>query len=248
MELLLDPQVWMAFITLTVLEIVLGIDNMIFIAILVGRLPREDQQRARVIGLALAMVTRIALLLSLAWLMKLTAPLFTVLAQEISGRDLVLLLGGLFLIYKSTAEIHTSLEGGGEEETQSARAGASFLSIVTQIAIIDIVFSLDSVITAVGMVSQVEIMVAAIVIAVGVMMLASRAISEFIDDHPTVKMLALSFLIMIGVALIGEGLDFHIPKGYIYFSMAFSIVVEMLNIRMRKPQQPVHLRKALNEE
>jgi len=247
MEFLLDPQVWLAFITLTALEIVLGIDNIIFLAILVGRLPPEQQARGRVIGLALAMGTRILLLFSLAWLARLTVPLFEVMGEAISGRDLVLLLGGLFLIYKSTVEIHSSLEGVEEQVSTTARP-ASFVSIVTQIAIIDIIFSLDSVITAVGLVDHLSIMVAAIVIAVLIMMWASGPISRFVEQHPTIKMLALSFLIMIGIALVAEGLDLHIPKGYIYFAMAFSVSVEMLNIRLRKKGEPVHLHKSMSEE
>ena len=246
MELLADPQVWFTFITLTVLEIVLGIDNIIFLAILVGRLPESQRDRARIIGLALAMVTRILLLLSLAWLMKLSQPWFTVLTQEISARDLVLLLGGLFLLFKSTLEIHKSLEGVDELTGQVKTA--SFLSVVAQIAIIDIIFSLDSVVTAVGLAEHVSVMIAAIVIAVLVMMMAAKSISEFVDQHPTLKMLALSFLILIGVALITESMHLHIPKGYIYFAMAFSTVVEMLNLRMRKKRAPIELHKAMNEE
>ena len=247
MEILADPQVWLAFVTLTAMEIVLGIDNIIFLAILVGRLPKEQQPRARVVGLSLAMGTRILLLLSLAWLMKMTAPLFVVLGEEISGRDLMLLLGGAFLLFKSTMEIHNSLEG--VEETQTGKSGrVSFLGIVLQIAVIDIVFSLDSVITAVGLAQHVSVMVAAIVIAVLIMMLAAAPISRFVDEHPTIKMLALSFLTMIGVALIADGLDLHIPKGYIYFAMAFSVIVEMLNLRVRKKREPVHLHKAMSEE
>ena len=237
MEILADPQVWLAFVTLTAMEIVLGIDNIIFLAILVGRLPKEQQPRARVVGLSLAMGTRILLLLSLAWLMKMTAPLFVVLGEEISGRDLMLLLGGAFLLFKSTME------------TQTGKSGrVSFLGIVLQIAVIDIVFSLDSVITAVGLAQHVSVMVAAIVIAVLIMMLAAAPISRFVDEHPTIKMLALSFLTMIGVALIADGLDLHIPKGYIYFAMAFSVIVEMLNLRVRKKREPVHLHKAMSEE
>jgi len=247
MELLSDPQVWLAFVTLTAMEIVLGIDNIIFLAILVGRLPAEQQPRARVIGLSLAMGTRILLLLSLAWLMQMTAPLFEVFDEAISGRDLILLLGGAFLLFKSTMEIHNSLEGA--EEAQASKGGkVSFLGIVLQIALIDIVFSLDSVITAVGLVQHVSVMIAAIVIAVLVMMVAAAPISRFVDEHPTIKMLALSFLTMIGVALIAEGLDLHIPKGYIYFAMAFSVMVEMLNLRVRKKREPVHLHKAMSEE
>jgi predicted tellurium resistance membrane protein TerC len=222
MDLLLDPQIWLAFATLTALEIVLGIDNIIFIAILVSRLPQAQQPRARTLGL--------------------TAPLFSVLSLEVSGRDLILVLGGIFLIAKSTMEIHNSLEG--EEHAASGTAAASFGGVLIQIAILDIVFSLDSVITAVGLVDQVAVMIAAIMVAVGVMMWAAAPISDFVDRHPTIKMLALSFLIMIGMALVGEGFDLHIPKGYVYFAMAFSIAVEMLNIRVRgRRAPPVHLRK-----
>lgn len=245
MEWLADPSAWMALVTLTVLEIVLGIDNIIFISILVGRLPEHQRQRGRTLGLGLAMGTRIALLLSLAWVMGLVEPWFTVLGEEISGRDLILLGGGLFLLYKSTHEIHNSLEGPEEEHTPSA--AVSFASVLVQIAIIDIVFSLDSVITAVGLADQVMVMVIAIVLSVVVMMFAAGPIGEFVDRHPTVKMLALSFLILVGVALVAEGLEFHIPKGYIYFAMAFSVVVEMLNIRIRRKAVPVHLHKAINE-
>ena len=243
-EWIYNPEAWLALLTLTALEIVLGIDNIIFISILVSRLPEHQRQRARVQGLALAMLTRIALLLSLAWVMRLTAPLFTVLAQEISGRDLILIGGGLFLLWKSSQEIWENLEGPEEEAQHKARAVASYGALLGQIAIIDIVFSLDSVITAVGMARDVPVMVLAIVIAVGVMMFAAKGIGEFVDRHPSIKMLALSFLILVGVALIGEGLDMHIPKGYIYFAMAFSTIVEMINIRMRKKfAKPVHLHK-----
>ncbi|HEY3700079.1 MAG TPA: TerC family protein [Spongiibacteraceae bacterium] len=237
-----DPQAWIALATLTALEIVLGIDNIIFISILVGRLPKQQQQSARLLGLGLAMVTRILLLLSLAWVMGLTAPLFAVAGFEISGRDLILLGGGLFLLWKSTHEIHTSLEG---EEAQATRgsAKAAFAATLIQIAIIDIVFSLDSVITAVGMASHLPVMVLAIMCAVGVMMFAAKPIADFVDAHPSIKMLALSFLILVGIALIGEGLNFHIPKGYIYFGMAFSLGVEMLNIHYRKKRsKPIELR------
>jgi predicted tellurium resistance membrane protein TerC len=249
MEILSDPQVWLAFVTLTALEIVLGIDNIIFIAILVARLPKELQPRGRSIGLGLAMFTRIALLLSITWIMRLSNDLFTVLDQGISGRDLILIGGGLFLLAKSTMEIHSSLEGEGEEHEQTGKGGASFFSIVTQIAIIDIVFSLDSVITAVGMADDVEVMIAAVVAAVAVMMFMAGSIGNFVDRHPTIKVLALSFLIMIGMALIGEGVGFHIPKGYVYFAMAFSVAVEMLNIRVRKKldAKPVKLRKQIEE-
>ncbi len=246
-ELLLDPNVWVAFATLTALEIVLGIDNIIFIAILVRRLPPDQQGPARQIGLLLAMASRVLLLFSLAWLMKLTAPIFTVLAQEISGRDLILIGGGLFLLAKSTLEIHHSLEGAAEKA--SSKGGATFLSCVIQIGILDIVFSLDSVITAIGLAEHIEVMVAAIMVAVVVMMLSASTISNFVDRHPTIRMLALSFLILIGTALIGEGVEFHIPKGYIYFAMAFSVGVEMLNIRMRRRAvEPLHLRKALEDD
>lgn len=244
------PEAWLALATLTALEIVLGIDNIIFLSILVGRLPEHQRQQGRIIGLALAMGTRIALLLSLAWMMKLVAPLFTVLSQEISGRDLILILGGLFLLFKSTMEIHEALEGPEEEShVGAAKAGASFLAIIVQIAIIDIVFSLDSVITAVGMANQVAVMVIAIMLAVGVMMFAAKPIGDFVDRHPTIKMLALSFLVLIGVALVGEGLELHIPKGYIYFAMAFSLGVEMVNMRLRaRARKPVELRKWIEEE
>ena len=246
MEWLTDPEAWIALFTLTALEIVLGVDNIIFISILVGRLPEAQRQRARILGLGFAMATRILLLLSLAWVMTLTEPLFTVTRYELSGRDLILILGGLFLLWKSVHEIHGSLEGEEDEaqdDVGSAAARATFTKIIIQIGIIDIVFSLDSVITAVGMVDQVEIMILAIVIAVGVMMFSAKAIGEFVDRHPTVKMLALSFLILVGLALIAEGWDFHIPKGYIYFAMAFSVLVEMLNLRARKKREAVRLRR-----
>ena len=243
------PEAWLALATLTALEIVLGIDNIIFLTILVGRLPEHQRQRGRVIGLALAMGTRIALLLSLAWMMKLVAPWFIILGHEISGRDLILILGGLFLLFKSTMEIHEAVEGPeAGEPALAGKAGAGFLSIVVQIAIIDIVFSLDSVITAVGMVSQIPVMVIAIILAVGVMMFAAKPIGDFVDTHPTIKMLALSFLVLIGFALVGEGLDLHIPKGYIYFAMAFSLGVEMVNMRMRAKVKPVELRKWIEED
>ena len=244
MELLLDPAVWMAFLTLTALEIVLGIDNIIFIAILVNRLPEHLRAKARFFGLSLAMITRILLLLSLAWIMRLTEPLFTVLAEEISGRDLILLGGGLFLLWKSTKEIHASLEGV-EEGERSVRGSPTFFATLIQIALIDIVFSFDSVITAVGLANHILVMIAAIIVAVVVMMFAAGAISDFVDRHPTIKMLALSFLVVIGVVLIADSFDVHVPKGYIYFAMAFSVMVEMLNIRMRRgiKQEPVKLRK-----
>ncbi len=246
MELLFDPQAWIALATLTALEIVLGVDNIIFISILVGRLPEQQRERARMLGLGLAMGTRIALLLSLAWIMTLTAPLFTIMGQEFAGRDLILIGGGLFLLWKSVHEIHASLENDEPEETKAVKA--AFGAVLVQIAIIDLVFSLDSVITAVGMVDEVEIMIAAIVIAVLVMMAGAKTIGNFVDQHPTIKMLALSFLILVGMALIAEGFDFHMPKGYIYFAMAFSVAVEMLNITMRKRKsRPVRLRKAMTD-
>ena len=232
MEWLTDPQVWMALVTLTALEIVLGIDNIIFISIQASKLPAHQQEKARVVGLGLAMFIRVALLFSLTWLMGLTSPLFSVLGNEISGRDLILLSGGLFLLWKSTMEIHEKLEG--EEGLSSARISASFGAVIVQILLLDIVFSLDSIITALGMANQLAVMVTAVVIAVGFMMVFSGKISAFVEKHPTIKMLALSFLLRIGVALIGDGLDMHIPKGYIYFAMAFSVMVEMLNLRMRR--------------
>jgi predicted tellurium resistance membrane protein TerC len=245
MELLADPQAWIALATLTALEIVLGVDNIIFITILVGRLPAAQRNRARVLGLGLAMGTRILLLLSLAWIMTLTDPLFTVIGQDISGRDLILIGGGMFLLWKSVHEIHNSLEG--EVEAHDVAAQATFGAVLLQIAIIDIVFSFDSVITAVGMVDELPVMIAAIVIAVGVMMFAAKAIGDFVDRRPTIKMLALSFLTMVGMALMAEGLGFHVPKGYIYFAMAFSIAVEMLNLKLRSRMQraPLRLRKKL---
>jgi predicted tellurium resistance membrane protein TerC len=246
MEWLSDPQAWAALATLTALEIVLGIDNIIFISILVSRLPVHQRPKARVLGLGLAMGTRLLLLASLAWVMGLTAPLFTALGQEISGRDLILLGGGLFLLVKSTSEIHASLEG--TEESPRHAAVASFAGVLAQIAVIDIIFSLDSVITAVGLAQDLAVMAIAIVISVLVMMYAARAISEFVERHPTVKMLALAFLILVGTALMAEGLEFHIPKGYIYFAMAFSVSVEMLNLRLRRRAAPVHLHKAVRRK
>ncbi len=242
-----NPQAWIALVTLTALEIVLGIDNIIFISVLVSRLPHKKRNRARILGLGLAMLTRIALLLSIVWVTKLTTPLFSVFTEEISGRDMILIVGGLFLLWKSTLEIHTSLEGEGE--TRAARAAAGFAAILVQIAVLDIIFSLDSVITAVGLANDVEVMIVAIVLAVFVMMLSSRAIGEFVDKHPTIKILALSFLVVIGVTLIAEGFDFHVPKGYIYFAMAFSVTVEMLNLKMRKKVvKPVTLRKSIKPD
>jgi predicted tellurium resistance membrane protein TerC len=246
MEWITSPEAWVALATLTLLEIVLGIDNIIFISILVGRLPPAQRQRARVIGLGLAMATRILLLLVLTWIMGLTVTLFSVFGVEVSGRDLILIGGGLFLLAKSTLEIHHSLEG--KDDAEQVGATAHFYSILIQIALLDIVFSLDSVITAVGLADDIAVMIIAIVIAVGVMMVAAKPISDFVDDHPTIKMLALSFLVLIGVALIGEGLDFHIPKGYIYFAMAFSVMVELLNLRIRRARAPLELHKRLSSD
>lgn len=244
MSWLADPQAWLALGTLTALEIVLGIDNIIFISILASKLPAPDQPRARFWGLTVAMATRLLLLFSISWLMSLTAPLFAIFTHEISGRDIIMLLGGLFLLGKSTLEIHDKLEG--EEEHTSGQGTATFGAIIVQIALLDIVFSLDSVITAIGMANQVMAM--AIIIAVGVMMAAASTINEFIERHPTIKMLALSFLLLVGVMLIGEGLHFHIPKGYIYFAMAFSVFVEMLNTKIRaRRAKPVKLRQRYAE-
>lgn len=229
---IVEPEAWIALATLTGLEIVLGIDNIVIISILVGRLPAEQRHRARLFGLGLAMVTRVALLLTLAFMMRLVAPLFSVMGEPISGRDLILIIGGLFLLAKSTLEIHNTFEE--HQETDKPVRRGVFLSIIIQIALIDIVFSLDSVITAVGMANHITVMVIAVMVAVVIMMIASKSIGDFVDEHPTVKMLALSFLVLIGVALIGEGFDLKIPKAYIYFAMAFSCCVEMLNIRLRK--------------
>jgi predicted tellurium resistance membrane protein TerC len=242
MEWLSDPQAWIALGTLTALEIVLGIDNIIFISILVGRLPDYQRQRGRLIGLAMAMGMRILLLLSLTWIMRLSRPLFTVFAHSFSGRDLILIGGGLFLLIKSTFEIHNSLEGTSHGETQSKTAG--FAHVIVQITLLDIVFSLDSVITAVGLAQHLPVMILAIVISVGVMMFSAKPIGEFVDTHPTIKILALSFLLLVGFTLVIEGMGIHIPKGYIYFAMAFSCLVEFLNLRMRQRQaEPVQLRK-----
>ncbi|WP_295798558.1 TerC family protein [uncultured Microbulbifer sp.] len=246
-EWIASPEAWVALATLAALEIVLGIDNIIFISILVGRLPDKQREPARLIGLMLAMVTRLALLFSIAWIMGLTAPWFTVLGEEISGRDVILIGGGLFLLAKATHEIHSSLEGA--EGSAGGAASATFGMVLLQIAILDIVFSLDSVITAVGLVDHVSIMAIAIILAVAVMLLAAKPIGDFVDRHPTIKMLALSFLILVGVTLIIEGFDVHVPKGYIYFAMAFSVAVEMLNIRLRKRQaEAVKLHKPIVEE
>jgi predicted tellurium resistance membrane protein TerC len=232
LELLTDPQAWIAFATLTALELVLGIDNVIFISILVDKLPPERRELARRLGLFMAMFMRVGLLLVLAWIVGLVAPLFTVLGQAISGRDLILILGGMFLIWKSTGEIHQSLEG--EEGEASSAVQATFAAVILQIMVVDMVFSLDSIITAVGMVDNVAVMIAAVVVSVALMMLFAGTIGRFVSDHPTIKMLALAFLVVVGVVLIAEGFDHHVPKGYIYFAMAFSVGVEMLNIRMRR--------------
>ena len=239
MDWLTDPQAWIAFATLTALEIVLGVDNVVFISILAGKLPFDQRERARRWGLGLAMLMRIALLLSLSWVIGLTAPLFTVLGQAISGRDLILIGGGLFLIGKSTHEMHDRLEG--DEGASSARVVASFGAVIVQILLLDIVFSLDSVITAIGMADDVAVMIAAVVVAVGFMFAFAGRISAFVERHPTMKVLALSFLLLIGVSLIAEGFDTHIPKGYIYFAMAFSLFVETINLRVRRRSEPVHL-------
>lgn len=238
MDLITSPEAWIAFATLTALELVLGIDNIIFISILVDKLPAQQREIARRIGLFMAMFMRIGLLLVLSWIVGLVEPMFSVLGHEVSGRDAILLLGGLFLIWKSTTEIHQTLEG--EEEGHSANAKSTLFSVILQIMVIDIVFSLDSIITAVGMVDQVEIMITAVISSVGLMMLFARSIGEFVSNHPTIKMLALSFLVVVGVVLIAEGFEHHIPKGYIYFAMAFSLGVEMLNIRLRKKSSEVN--------
>ena len=241
LELLTDPQAWIAFGTLTVLELVLGIDNIIFISILVDKLPPEKRAIARRLGLFMAMFMRIGLLLVLAWIIGLVEPLYTAFGKEISGRDIILIAGGLFLLWKSTGEIHQSLEG--EEGHASRAVKATFTAVILQIMVVDLVFSLDSIITAVGMVDEVAVMIAAVVASVAMMMVFAGAIGRFVSDHPTIKMLALSFLIVVGVVLIAEGLGHHVPKGYVYFAMAFSLGVEMLNIRMRKrAAKPVHLR------
>jgi predicted tellurium resistance membrane protein TerC len=245
-EWITSPEAWIALGTLTALEIVLGIDNIIFISILVGRLPEHQREFGRKVGISLAMLTRLALLFSIAWVMGLKEPWFSVLGQEISGRDVILITGGLFLLFKSTHEIHNSLEGVEEDTTIPKVAGLA--SVLVQIAILDIVFSLDSVITAVGLVDHVSIMAIAIIIAVGIMLIAAKPIGDFVDRHPTIKILALSFLILVGVTLIVEGFDVHVPKGYIYFAMAFSVSVEMLNIRMRKKAvEPVRLHKQIGD-
>jgi predicted tellurium resistance membrane protein TerC len=250
MEWLTNPEIWVAFLTLTALEIVLGIDNIIMISILVSRMPKSMQARTRIFGLALAMVTRILLLLSITWVMQLTADLFVIVGQGISGRDLILFFGGLFLLWKSSQEIYHGMEGEDESVDEPAGKGGKFIYTIIQIAIIDIVFSLDSVITAVGMVSHVPVMVAAIIVAVLIMMLCSGFISSFIEKHPSLKMLALSFLMIVGIVLIADAFDVHVPKGYVYFAMAFSLAVEAINIKMRTSMakkkamsDPVKLRK-----
>jgi predicted tellurium resistance membrane protein TerC len=246
-EFLLSPEIWIAFLTLTALELVLGIDNIIFISILVDKLPKEQQETARKIGLFLAMFMRIGLLLILSWIVGLTEPVLTLFGYGISGRDIILIAGGLFLIWKSTGEVHQLLEG--EEGSESRKVASSFAGVIAQIIVIDLVFSLDSIITAVGMVSQVGVMIAAVVASVGLMMLFARSIGEFVSSHPTIKMLALSFLVVVGVVLIADGFGHHVPKGYIYFAMAFSVGVEMLNIRMRKKTvKPVDLREPYARE
>jgi predicted tellurium resistance membrane protein TerC len=246
MEWISSPEAWIALLTLTALEIVLGIDNIIFISILAGKLPEDQQKTGRQVGLLLAMVTRILLLFSIAWLTRLTAPLFTVLSYDISGRDLILIIGGLFLLGKSTFEIHERLEG--EEGHASEKVTATLSGVIVQIMLLDIVFSLDSVITAVGMVNEIAIMVTAVVIAVGIMLFASGPISNFVNDRPTLKILALSFLLLIGFSLIADGLGIHIPKGYIYFAMGFSVFVEVINLQVRGKTKPVQLRKPYTEE
>lgn len=242
MEWISSPEAWIALLTLTSLELVLGVDNIVFISILAAKVEPRLQNRARTIGLAIAMIMRIILLFSLSWVIKLTAPLFVVLGNEISGRDLILIVGGLFLLGKATHEIHDKLEG--HEASQESAGHASFGAVLLQITVLDTVFSLDSVITAVGMVDEIQIMVAAVMISIGIMIVSARAISEFVERHPTVKMLALSFLLLIGTALVADGLEFHIPRGYIYFAMGFSVLVEMLNLRIRKtPEPPIKLRR-----
>jgi len=245
MDWITNPELWVAFFSLTMLEIVLGIDNIIFISILVGRLPERQRNFGRRVGLGLAMLARLGLLFSIAWVMGLTEPWFSVLDNAISGRDVILIGGGLFLLAKSTHEIHNNLEGAPESGNGTSVAAATIGPILVQIAVLDIVFSLDSVITAVGLVDHVSIMAIAIITAVGIMLLAAKPIGDFVDNHPTIKILALAFLILVGVTLMVEGFDIHVPKGYIYFAMAFSVAVEMLNIRMRKKLEPVKLHKRL---
>lgn len=246
MDWISSPEIWIALVTLTALEIVLGIDNIVFISIVAGRLPQERQPSARQVGLSLAMVMRILLLISIAWVIGLTAPLFSLIGRDISGRDLILGLGGLFLLGKATHEIHESLEG--ETGHASAKVHPKFWSVIAQIILLDVVFSLDSVITAVGMARQLGVMIAAVVIAVLIMLISAAPIASFVERHPTVRMLALSFLLLIGVSLVAEALDQHIPKGYIYFAMGFSVFVEMLNLRLRRRVEPLELRRPYVEE
>jgi predicted tellurium resistance membrane protein TerC len=248
MDWITDPNAWIALLTLTVLEIVLGIDNIVFISVLTGKLPKAQQARARTIGLGAAMVMRIALLLTISFIIGLTQPFLTIAGFELSGRDIILIGGGLFLLGKATTEIHGALEGEGGHEAGGGRAAATFGATIVQIGLLDIVFSLDSVITAVGMADDIPVMIIAIVIAIGVMLVASGPLSRFVEAHPTVKMLALSFLLLIGMSLVADGFDVHIPKGYIYFAMGFSVLVELLNLRIRsRATQPVHLRPSLDE-
>jgi predicted tellurium resistance membrane protein TerC len=246
-EWLSDPAIWTALLTLTALEIVLGIDNIIFISILSDRLPVDQRQRARTTGLLLAMLMRIGLLFSLGWLLGLTQPLFAIAGHPFTGRDLILLGGGLFLIYKSTTEIHAKLEGEEHEQDAAGRT-VSFSSVIIQIVLLDIVFSLDSVITAIGLTTNILIAVVAVMISIGIMLVAAKPLADFVNHHPTVKILALSFLLLIGMVLVAEGLGQHIPKGYIYFAMAFSVGVELLNLRLRKQTEPVHLHQRLYNE
>jgi predicted tellurium resistance membrane protein TerC len=242
LDLLTNPEIWISLLTLTALEIVLGIDNIVFLSVITGKLPKEQQARARRIGLGLALGMRVALLLAISWVIGLTAPIFTVLGMEFSGRDLILLGGGLFLLAKATTEIHESLEGGGGHAPGAAGGTASFRSVIIQVVLIDAVFSLDSIITAVGLSNQIFVMITAVVIAIGVMLLAAGPLAEFVERHPTVKMLALSFLLLIGFSLVAEGLEFHVEKAYIYVAMGFSVFVEALNLRLRGSHAPVHLR------
>ena len=242
-----SPDAWIALLTLTVLEIVLGIDNIVFISVLTGRLPREQQARARTVGLGAALVMRVLLLLTISWIIGLTEPFFTIGDFEFSGRDLVLILGGLFLLWKSTTEIHAALEGDEPTHGEGGRKAATFASVIVQIGLLDIVFSLDSVITAVGMADDIPVMIIAIVIAIAVMLVASGPLSRFVEQHPTVKMLALSFLLLIGMSLVADGFEVHIPKGYIYFAMGFSVFVELLNLRLRPKTKPLHLRPSLED-
>ncbi len=246
MDWLTDPHIWIAFLTLLALEVVLGIDNIVFISILAGKLPRNQQPKARLIGLGLAMLTRVLLLFCLSWIIRLTAPLFSILSHEVSGRDLILIAGGLFLLAKSTFEIHQKLEG--EEGHSSARVKPAFVGVIVQILLLDVIFSLDSVITAVGMVESIAVMIAAVVAAVALMMLFAARVSAFVDRHPTIKMLALSFLLLIGLTLVADGWGQHIPKGYIYFAMAFSLFVELLNLKLRKRPGPIRLREAYTKQ